>query len=192
MKRVTAEKVSIYKGFRAFEKSRSENRLHAPKPPALSTAPRPDVLNYTTNALFLQVVKSVVKTFCWCFFEKGNTRKSECFQGFSAFLKTHGRKLPARSQTSRATNCATPRSVKNIQFSVNFRKWSNLWSSLFLRGFFVFLNVRKSQHLQGFSAFPLSVELGVGHMLPKLARYQLRHTSKLFNCCLQSSAALRS
>ena len=78
-------------------------RCLAPKPPALSTAPRPDVLNYTTNALILQVVKSVVKTFCWCFFEKGNTRKSQCFQGFSAFLKTHGGKLPARSQTSRAT-----------------------------------------------------------------------------------------
>ena len=51
----------------------------------------------------------MVKTFCRCFFEKGNTRKSECFQGFSAFLKTHVRKLPARSQTSRATSCATPR-----------------------------------------------------------------------------------
>jgi len=31
----------------------------------------------------LQVVKSVVKTFCRCFFEKSNIRKSECFQGFS-------------------------------------------------------------------------------------------------------------
>ena len=91
------------------ERQDSNLRPDGPKPPALSTAPRPDVLNYTTNALFLQVVKSVVKTFCWCFFEKGNTRKSECFQGFSAFLKTHGRKLPARSQTSRATNCATSR-----------------------------------------------------------------------------------
>ena len=27
------------------------------------------------------MVKSVVKTFCWCFFEKGNTRKSQCLQG---------------------------------------------------------------------------------------------------------------
>ena len=57
------------------------SRCPAPKPPALSTAPRPDVLNYTTNALFLQVVKSVVKTFCRCFFEKGNIRKSQCLQG---------------------------------------------------------------------------------------------------------------
>ncbi len=51
----------------------------------------------------------MVKTFCWCFFEKGDTRKSECFQGFSAFWKTHGSKPPACSQTSRATSCATPR-----------------------------------------------------------------------------------
>jgi len=36
-------------------------RCPAPKPPALSTAPRPDVFNYTTNDLFLQVVKHVVK-----------------------------------------------------------------------------------------------------------------------------------
>ena len=36
------EKVSIYKGFRAFEKSRSQNRLHAPKPGALPTALHPE------------------------------------------------------------------------------------------------------------------------------------------------------
>ena len=36
------EKVSIYKGFRAFEKSRSQNRLHAPKRRALPTAPHPE------------------------------------------------------------------------------------------------------------------------------------------------------
>ena len=118
------------------------------------------------------MVKSVVKTFCRCFFEKGNTQKSECLQGFSAFLKTHGEKLPARSQTSRATNCATPRSVIFIQFLVNFCKWSNLWSSLFLRGFFVSWNMRKVQHLQGFLAFSSSVELGGSHTLPNQARYQ--------------------
>ena len=43
------------------ERQDSNLRPDGPKPPALSTAPRPDVLNYTTNALFLQVVKSVVK-----------------------------------------------------------------------------------------------------------------------------------
>jgi hypothetical protein len=37
------EKVSIYKGFRAFEKLRSENRLHAPQKHArYRTAPHPE------------------------------------------------------------------------------------------------------------------------------------------------------
>ena len=53
------------------------------------------------------------------------------------------------SQTSRATNCATPRSVKNIRFLVNFRKWSNLWSKHFVGVFFEKTNTRKSQCLQG-------------------------------------------
>ena len=43
------------------ERQDSNLRPDGPKPPALSTAPRPDVFNYTTNDLFLQVVKSVVK-----------------------------------------------------------------------------------------------------------------------------------
>ena len=139
------------------ERQDSNLRPDGPKPPALSTAPRPDVLNYTTNALFLQVVKSVVKTFCWCFFEKGNTRKSQCFQGFSAFLKTHSRKLPARSQTSRATNCATPRSVIFIRFLVNFRKWSNLWSKHFVGVF-----------LKRQTAEKVSVYKGVFSMIARL------------------------
>ena len=43
------------------------------------------------------------------------------------------------------------------------------------------LKVRKSQSIQGFSAFSFSVELGSGNLLPKLARYQLRHTSMCKN-----------
>jgi hypothetical protein len=43
LKRVTPEKVSIYKGFRAFGKPATENRLHAPKPGALPTALHPEV-----------------------------------------------------------------------------------------------------------------------------------------------------
>jgi len=35
LKRVTPEKVNVFKGFRVFEKSRSESRLHAPKAGAL-------------------------------------------------------------------------------------------------------------------------------------------------------------
>ena len=39
LKRQTAEKVNVFKGFRAFEKSRSGKCLHAPKASALPTAP---------------------------------------------------------------------------------------------------------------------------------------------------------
>ena len=88
------------------------------------------------------------------------------------------------SQTSRATNCATPRSVKNIEFLIVFCKWSNLWSSLFLRGFFFFCNVRKSQCLQWISAFYASEYLGGGVLLPKQARYQLRYIPIIFKFIL--------
>ena len=53
------------------------------------------------------------------------------------------------SQTSRATNCATPRKVKNIEFLRFFRKWSNMWSNRFYRGFCERAECRKSQCLQG-------------------------------------------
>jgi len=43
LKRVTPKKVNVYKGFRAFEKSRSESRLHAPKAGALPSALHPDL-----------------------------------------------------------------------------------------------------------------------------------------------------
>jgi hypothetical protein len=36
------EKVNVYNGFRAFEKTATENRLHAPKLRALPTAPHPE------------------------------------------------------------------------------------------------------------------------------------------------------
>ena len=80
------------------------------------------------------------------------------------------------SQTSRATSCATPRSVKNIEFLRFFRKWSNMWSNRFLQRFCERAECRKSQCLQGFSAFFDSGYLGGGVLLPNVARYQLRHT----------------
>ena len=82
----------------------------------------------------------------------------------------------SKSQTSRATSCATPRSVKILDFSVEFCKWSNLWSSLYLKNNFSSANMLKTQHLQGFSAIWCLVEQGGGNLLPKHARYQLRHT----------------
>ena len=92
--------------------------------------------------------------------------------GRSDRIRTCGIDVPnvARYQLRHTPKC--------VKYSIlgQFCKWSNLWSGLFLRGFFVFLNVRKTQHLQGFLAFLLLVELGVGHTLPNVARYQLRHT----------------
>ena len=82
------------------------------------------------------------------------------------------------SQTSRATSCATPRSVKNIEFLSFFRKWSNMWSNRFYRGFCERVKCRKSQCLQGLSAFFVFSESVVGVLLPNVARYQLRHTPK--------------
>ncbi len=80
------------------------------------------------------------------------------------------------SQTSRATNCATPRSVKNIEFLRFFRKWSNLWSNHFYREFCERVECRKSQCLQGFSAFFASSGSVGGVLLPNHPRSQLRHT----------------
>ncbi len=82
------------------------------------------------------------------------------------------------SQTSRATNCATPRCVKNIEFLRFFRKWSNLWSNHFYRDFYKRVECRKSQCLQGFSALLIFIWGRLGVLLPNVARYQLRHTPK--------------
>ena len=60
------------------------------------------------------------------------------------------------SQTSRATNCATPRCVIFIRFLVIFRKWSNLWSDHF---FVLVLEKRMCEKVsiyKGFRAFEKS------------------------------------
>ena len=60
------------------------------------------------------------------------------------------------SQTSRATNCATPRCVIFIRFLVTFRKWSNLWSDHF---FVLVLEKRMCEKVsiyKGFRAFEKS------------------------------------
>ena len=98
-KRGNARKTEILRAFG----SRLMRRSHAPKPPALSTAPRPDVLNYTTNDLFLQVVKSVVKSFLpdmKAAEKRGNARKTEISRAFGGWLtrRSHApkcRALPA-------------------------------------------------------------------------------------------------
>ncbi|MBQ5612786.1 MAG: hypothetical protein IIU88_03660, partial [Clostridia bacterium] len=44
LKRVTSEKVSVFKGFQRFRKLTAGNRLRAPKPGALPTALHPGVM----------------------------------------------------------------------------------------------------------------------------------------------------
>ncbi len=56
------------------------------------------------------------------------------------------------SQTSRATNCATPRYV----FQLWSCKWSNMWSRTNLTAFLIFINCPKSAPLKGFQRFSLS------------------------------------
>ena len=57
------------------------------------------------------------------------------------------------SQTSRATNCATPRSVKNIRFLGQFCKWSNLWSKHFVGVFLKRQTAKKVSVFKGFQRF---------------------------------------
>ena len=57
------------------------------------------------------------------------------------------------SQTSRATNCATPRCVIFIRFLVIFRKWSNLWSKHFVGVFLKRVTPEKVNVYKAFQAF---------------------------------------
>ena len=109
------------------ERQDSNLRPDGPKPPALSTAPRPDVFNYISNDLFLQVVKHVVKPLFTAILRESRVPKKsvftraflQCLQGLSRFcFLARSALLPAGasppvscSQTRRATNCATSRFV---------------------------------------------------------------------------------
>ena len=66
------------------------------------------------------------------FAREQSAEKVSVYKGFRRFLFSRRVWSVSCSQTSRATNCATPRCVKNIRFLVNFRKWSNLWSKHFV------------------------------------------------------------
>ena len=61
----------------------------------------------------------------------GKTRKREENGDFASFRRSVHEAV-TRSQTSRATSCATPRLVKIFNFCGQIRKWSNLWSKVFL------------------------------------------------------------
>ena len=57
-------------------------------------------------------------------------RKREENRDFASFRRS-AHEAVTRSQTSRATSCATPRWVKIFSFFGQIRKWSNLWSKVF-------------------------------------------------------------
>lgn len=73
----------------------------------------------------------------------------------------------SKSQTSRATSCATPRLVKIFDFLGQIRKWSNLWSKVFCRN----TRRRKSEKTRGKRRFCELSAVGSrgGHTLPKQA-----------------------
>ncbi len=87
------------------------------------------------------------------------------------------------SQTSRATNCATPRCGENIQFFAVFPVVKSVIKPLIMRILRESRVPKKSvvytfsQAKIGFSAFFASSGSVSGVLLPKHARYQLRHTS---------------
>ena len=85
-----------------------------------------------------------------------SAEKVNVYKGFRRFLFSRRVWSVSCSQTSRATNCATPRSVKNIRFLVNFRKWSNLWSKHFVGVFLKRQTAEKVNIYKGFRAFEKS------------------------------------
>ncbi len=128
MKRQPPEKVSIYKGFRAFEKSRSESRLHAPKLRALPTAPHPDFYSIF-HCFCVEVGQTVVKSKIYTVLHFLKVPKTRINKGVFALLIFRSGESYARSQTSRANNCATPRkkifnytqSVVRLRFLLQLR-----------------------------------------------------------------------
>ena len=112
LKRVTPEKVSVYKGFQAFEKSRSGNRLHAPKRRALPTAPHPErlkILNFWSFSVSGQICGQA--TLNGIFAREDSAEKVSVYKGFRRFLLRNTLGAVSCSQSRRATNCATSRNI---------------------------------------------------------------------------------
>ena len=112
---------------------------------------------YPTSRYSVFSVKSVSGQICGQkFFAEthggGKARKCEKNGDFASFRRSVHEAV-TRSQTSRATNCATPRCVKNIRFLVNLRKWSNLWSIHFVGVFLKRQTPEKVSIYKGFRTF---------------------------------------
>ena len=111
-----------------------------------------------------------------CKMYRKQPKTSQKWLVFGCFLvEVAGLELAASSTRNwRATNCATPRNGEKMRFSVsgqtcgqtedlrNFRQSGVPKKSVFSRGFGIFQNFR----------------FEIGGLHPKLARYQLRYTSK--------------
>ncbi len=93
----------------------------------------------------------------------GKARKCEKNGDFASFRRS-AHEAVTRSQTSRATSCATPRLVKIFDFLGQIRKWSNLWSKVFIRN----TRRRKSEKTRGKRKFCELSAVGSrgGHTLP--------------------------
>ena len=101
------------------------------------------------------------------FAREQSAEKVSVYKGFRRFLFSRRVWSVSCSQTSRATNCATPRCVKNIRFLVNFRKWSNLWSKHFVGVFLKRVTAKKSMFARDFEHLK-NQEAETACMLPKL------------------------
>ena len=95
----------------------------------------------------------------------------QVLQGFPAFRLTLSRIPPRHSQTTRATNCATP----GYEVEVLLQLWSVMWSTLIFRLFLPAAQIPQVQALQGFPAFLLAS-----------SRIQARHsqTTRAANCAI--------
>ena len=137
---------------------------------------------YPTSRYSVFAVKSVSGQICGQkFFAEthggGKARKCEKNGDFACFRRS-AHEAVTRSQTSRATSCATPRLVKMFSFFGQIRKWSNLWSKVFCRS----TRRRKSEETREKWRFCELSAVGSsgGHTLPNHARYQLRYIPILF------------
>ena len=150
-------------------------RCPAPKRRALPTAPHPDVwflFDFGSISVSGQICGQTTKN--GIFMREDSAEKVSVCKGFRRFLLRDTLGAVSCSQTRRATNCATSRKVKIL----NFCKWSNLWSRRFFETVSELGKITESQCLQGFLTVSLSVEPVVGNLLPNQARYHLRYIPK--------------
>ena len=92
LKRQTAEKVCVYKGFQAFGKLATENRLHAPKRRALPTAPHPEVwkiFDFKSISVSGQICGQT--TFLLCFVKRECAKKSVFTRVFEPSKNSQGK-----------------------------------------------------------------------------------------------------